>query len=154
MCLLFSCEKMRAFSSLVDSRRIVATHTLLGALSSWFFFLFFFGNSSKISSRWESDSRTNAASINSIRGKPLDHGATLFATSGRAPRFKMIWPWSACQPTRSCKTQPPEAKRHVQIYVNKQTRTKWSRKNFVQQSKNHEVLWTQPPEAKRHVQCK
>ena len=67
-CLYFNCVKNSAFSSLVDSRRIVP-RTHAARRSQQLILLLFFGNKFKISPRWESNSTTNASSM---RGKPLD----------------------------------------------------------------------------------
>ena len=67
----FYCEKISAFSSLVESRRIVLTHDRRSQqLILFYYYYYFFINKFKISPRRNSNSRTNTKSI---RGLPLVH---------------------------------------------------------------------------------
>ena len=68
-CLVFFFSREDFSSSLIDSRRIVLTHARRSQQFILFFY-FIFANKFKISSRQDSNSRTN---ISSIRGLPLVH---------------------------------------------------------------------------------
>ena len=105
-------EEFSAFSSLVDSRRIVPIHAARRSQQLILVFFCTFTNKVKISPRWESDSRTNASSI---RGQPLFFSHTSTSQLLDKP-WSQVWsllPPGACLQilSRIGFSDPPTARR-------------------------------------------